>query len=205
MKKNTLITAVIVMIALSIAGLTAGCQKKQDIGGLTNAQIKAAKKGELQAEHDNKYTGGMWAESKLPPDQSKKIKAEIEDGFKEALEIWITTKDNPKDFKKGLTGRALWELEQQSAGEKKQGKIRIRVHDEREFEVVKVKEDAGAVAYSYVDNGYYIDAKTKKRISKPSGDQKEWLIGIGKDGKVWKISEITPLRPKSESEHEESH
>lgn len=202
MRKKIWITAVIVMVTLIIAGLTAGCQKK-DVGGLTDEQIKAAKKGNLQATHDDKYTGGMWAESNLPPDQTKKIKAEIEKGFERALDVWINTKDNPEDFEKGLAGRALWELKQQSADEQAQGKIKIRVHDEREFEVVKVKEDAGAVAYAYTDNGYYIDAKTKKRISEPSRDKKEWLIGVGKFGKVWKISEITPLRPQSPgSEHE---
>jgi len=201
-KKSIWLVAIISIVMLSLIGLTAGCQKKEDIGGLTDEQIKAAKKGDLQATHDFKYTGGMWSESKLPPKEAKRIKKEIEEGFKKALDIWINTKDNPKDFEKGLAGKALWELKQQTAAEQAQGKIKIRVHDKREFEVVKIKEDAGAVAYTYVDNSYYIDAKTKKKISKPTGDKKEWLIGIGKYGKVWKISEIVPLRPKTPTDKE---
>lgn len=200
MKKSIWITAVVAILALSIAGLTAGCQKKEDIGSLTDEQIKAAKKAELQAKkNDAKDEGGMWRESNLPPDQAKKIKKEIEAGFKKAIDVWTNTKGNPESFKKGLTGKALLELEKQTKNESAQGKIKIRVHDNSEFEVVKVKETAGAVAYVYIDNGYYIDAKTKKPISKPSGAKKEWLIGIGKYGKVWKISNIVPLRPNDPS------
>ncbi|MBE0448333.1 MAG: hypothetical protein IBX64_09600 [Actinobacteria bacterium] len=135
------------------------------------------------------------------PNRQKKIKKEIEAGFEKSLEAWLHASDNPDDLEKGMVGKALAELKQQFTDELAQGKIKIRVHDDREFEAVKVDEESGAVAYAYIDNGYYIDVKTKQRISKPLNEKKEWLIAVAKKGKTWKISEIVPLRPKVGPEH----
>ncbi len=196
MRKVSVIIAFIALLSFAIVGIVVNsCQTNRGFMPLSSDQINAAMTGGKR--HTDQYTGDMWSKSKLPPSQAKKIKAEIEAGFKQALGIWLQVKDNPNGFEKGMAGDALKELKRQYTDELTQGKIKIRVHDNREFEVVQIKEKAGAIAYTYTDNGYYIDAKTKQSISKPLGKKREWLIGISKIGNTWKITDIVTLKPKA--------
>jgi len=202
-RKTTILSASIPIIAFAIIVLAiSGCQQKRSVVELSDAEIKAA--AEKREEHVDKYARSMWAESKLPPEQAKKIKKEMEKGFEKSLEVWLSVTDDPDDFKKGMTGSAFEELKQQFTNELAQGKIKVRVHDSQVFEAVKIDEESGAIAYAYTDNGYYIDAKTKKKISKPLNEKKEWLISVAKVKNVWKISGIYPLRPNTGPEHMES-
>jgi len=192
-----LITVVMLLIAAGLA--TTGCTGRRSVSELTDAQIKAA--AEKSGGHVDQYAGGMWAESKLPPAQAKKIKKEIEAGFEKAVKIWLSVKNNQDEFAEGMTGDALNEIKQQFKSELDQGKIKVRVHDDEQSEVVRVKEEAGAIAYSYIDNGYYIDAKTKQKISEPINEKREWLIGLLKVDGTWKISDIASLKPKGMEEN----
>lgn len=195
MRKITKATALTLIVAIIFTGsMITGCQQKGSIRDLSDEEIKAA--AEKRKKHVNEQAGSMWAQSKLPAEETKKIKNEMREGFEKALKVWLSVSDNPNHFEKGISGKALEELKQQSANELAQGKIKVRVHSDREFEAVKVEKESGAIAYAYIDNSYYIDAKMKNKISKPLNEKKEWLIGIAKIDGTWKINTIVPLRPK---------
>jgi hypothetical protein len=196
MRKLITLPAAIAIIVVVAGGLAiTGCQEKGSIRKLSDAEIETAAKKQ-QEQHVDSYARSMWAESQLPQEQADKIKKEIEAGFKKSVDIWLAVTDSPDSFEKGMTGAALEELKQQFADELEQGKIKIRVHDDQEFDVVKIDKEYGAVAYAYTDNGYYVDAKTRKKISNPINEKKEWLVGVVKAKDTWKISGIYPLRPK---------
>lgn len=183
-----------IMIVLSVMG----CSKKSALRPPTAAELKSA--GIPSASANSDPTGSMWKESNLPLDKAKRIKKEIEEAFKKDVEIWIHA-DAPGDFEEAMVGKALAELKKQFEDELAQGKIKIRRHDDQDFEVVRVKENSGIVAYAYVDNGVYVDANSKKPLADPLGKKREWLVGMVKTSTGWKISDILPLRPQKSSGH----
>lgn len=154
----------LLLFALLALAPLLGCTSNRALRPPTDAELKSAKSAVASSRDDP--TGSMWKESNLPPEKAKKIKKEIEEAFKKDVDIWLRA-DSPDDFAAAMVGNALAELKKQTEDELSQGKLEIRVHDDRDFEVVRVKEESGIVAYTYVDNSIYVDAKTRKPLGVP--------------------------------------
>ncbi len=185
-------------IVVALIATASGCSKSKALKTPTDAELKSA--GSSSAASASDPTGSMWKESNLPLEKAKKIKKEIEEAFKKDVDIWIHA-DASSDFADAMVGKAYAELKKQFDDELSQGKIKLRRHDDQKFEVVRVKEYSGIVAYTYIDNGLYVDAKSKKPLGDPVGKKREWLVGMVKTGEGWKISDILPLRPQKGPGH----
>jgi hypothetical protein len=118
------------------------------------------------------------------------LRKKIYDDFIEDVKLWQS--DNPHDYRKALTGRALQQLEDIYGADLKAGKIKVRVHKDIKAEVKDLQFDTAQVAYKFTDASYYIDAETKKAITKPLNVTREWNIGLTQDkaNGQWKITVI---------------
>ena len=150
--------------------------------GVINARSSApALVGSVEAVDPHKQKNELTGEA---------LKKQIETDLKE--DIQYMQSKNPHDYTKGLIGRALTQFNTAYENDFAGGKIRVRVYNTTELNVIGMQFGVPEAIFKFTDNSYYIDAKTRQAVSKPLGLKRQWAIGMAKDDKdgQWKISVI---------------
>ncbi|MHB0977738.1 MAG: hypothetical protein ACYC1U_11240 [Candidatus Aquicultorales bacterium] len=166
-----------IVLALGVALLLflAGCADSP----LENANGKNTKA--KQASEKKKLTG-------------KALEKKVLDDINKDLDVYVGVRENVKDYEKAFIGTALSSIKQQYEKDKKDGRLKIRVHNNRKVDKVSVSPDKGygEAKYTFTDASYYVDFKTKEnRLTEPEGTEEVFLLALkeDKDGR-WKIASI---------------
>lgn len=127
----------------------------------------------------------------LDPLTRGKVRRQILNDMQENVNIWL--KADTKSYDKAFTGPMLNTYEAKLERLRKEGKDKVRVHENVSIEVVQLENpEMGTVKYSFVDKSYFVYANTKKVAApaKTGDDKSELEIKVIREDGRWKIGSM---------------
>lgn len=175
-----------IIAGVMIMGLLAGCQGEKAQQNQPAKGHTAASTGDASKHASGDAAKQLEAHTKLTPAQRK----DIEKDGRKVLDLLAKADGNAKLLPQGFMGEAL-KLEQKGfADDLAAGKVKVRRYGKVSVKVVNYINGLAGVGVQFVDQGYYVDALSKERISTPSNKPFRFIFAMKKDGSRWKVSAI---------------
>lgn len=124
----------------------------------------------------------------LDPLTRGKIRQQILSDTKENIGIWL--KGDTKNLEKAFTKDFLPEYMTRINKLHAEGKDKVRMHENQEFEVTGLAENTAMVKYTFYDKSHFVSTETKRVVKKLNNPKSEITITVKKQGERWKIKRL---------------
>lgn len=163
-KKNKLLLIISMIIIFSLAS----CE---------TSSSSTAKKDDADQPTMNAHS--------IPVKEEKRLMKDV----KEDIKLINEARDDTSTLSKALSGNLLKNTISQIATDSANNVIRVRKYSSPKFKLKNYTKGIAGITMTFIDKGYFIDKKTKKKTD-PKKNKTTLILVLKKEKGRWKIIEI---------------